>query len=90
MMASALRIVLFLLAAALLPVAAGCTLNDRLQETAIDPVCGRPVEKSPAALSLRFLRKDYFFDSEECARAFDAHPARYCDVASAMYPVYDY
>jgi len=68
----------------------GCTLNDRLLETVLDPVCGRTVEKKKAFTERELLRKIYYFDSEECAREFDAHPARYYDVASGMYPVYDY
>lgn len=70
--------------------AGGCTLNDRLLSSVHDPVCGKLVEKSEPCAEREFLRKTYYFDSEECARTFDAHPARYCDVASAMYPVYDY
>jgi len=68
----------------------GCTLNDRLVESVRDPVCGKIVEKKTAAAERELLRKIYYFDSEECARKFDAHPARYYDVASGMYPVYDY
>jgi len=68
----------------------GCTLNDRLLESARDPVCGKTVEKRKAFTERELLRKIYYFDSEECAREFDAHPARYHDVASGMYPVYDY
>jgi YHS domain-containing protein len=68
----------------------GCTLNDRLLESVHDPVCGRMVEKKHAFAERELLRKIYYFDSEECAREFDAHPARYYDVASGMYPVYDY
>ena len=68
----------------------GCTLNDRLLETVRDPVCGRSVEKKNAVAERDLLRKTYYFDSEECARKFDAHPGRYYDVASGMYPVYDY
>jgi len=69
---------------------AGCTLNDRLLESVHDPVCGTMVEKAKAATIRRFLRKTYYFDSDDCAQRFDTHPARYCDVASAMYPEYDY
>jgi YHS domain-containing protein len=68
----------------------GCTLNDRLTEFARDPVCGKGVEKRSAVASRDFLRKTYYFDTEECARSFDAHPARYYDAASGMYPEYDY
>jgi len=68
----------------------GCTLNDRLVETVQDPVCGNRVDKRTAAAERELLRKIYYFDSEDCARKFDAHPARYYDVASGMYPVYDY
>jgi YHS domain-containing protein len=68
----------------------GCTLNDRFLEAVHDPVCGKPVEKKKAFTERELLRKIYYFDSEECARQFDAHPARYYDVASGMYPVYDY
>ena len=71
-------------------VAGGCTLNDRLLASVHDPVCGRLVEKSKAGAEREYLRKTYYFDSDECARTFDAHPARYCDVASTMSPVYDY
>jgi YHS domain-containing protein len=74
----------------LLPAASGCTLNERLQDSVQDPVCGAVVEKAKAPATRTYLRKRYFFDSEECARRFDAHPARYCDVASTMYPEYDY
>ena len=70
--------------------AAGCTLNDRLLESVHDPVCGKMVEKSKAPVEREFLRKTYYFDSEACAHTFDVHPARYCDVASTMYPEYDY
>jgi len=70
--------------------ASGCTVNDRLLESVRDPVCGRTVEKKKAVAEREHLRKTYCFDSEECARTFDAHPARYCDVASTLYPVYDY
>jgi Cu+-exporting ATPase len=65
-------------------------LNDRLVETVQDPVCGKRVDKRTAAAERELLRKIYYFDSEDCARKFDAHPARYYDVASGMYPVYDY
>jgi len=68
----------------------GCTLNDRLLETVHDPVCGKSVDKRNAVAERELLRKTYYFDSEECARKFDAHPGRYYDVASGMYPVYDY
>ncbi|HVE42978.1 MAG TPA: YHS domain-containing protein [Planctomycetota bacterium] len=68
----------------------GCTLNDRLTESVRDPVCGNVVEKKKAAALRDLLRKTYYFDSEECARTFDRHPARYYDVASGMYPEYDY
>jgi YHS domain-containing protein len=74
----------------LLPAAAGCTLNDRLQDAAHDPVCGTVVEKAKAPATRSFLRRTYYFDTEDCARTFDAHPARYCDIASTMYPEYDY
>jgi len=74
----------------LLLAVAGCTLNDRLRDPLRDPVCGVLVEKAEAPATRTFLRKAYYFDSEECARRFDAHPARYCDVASTMYPEYDY
>ena len=75
---------------AVLLLGSGCTVNDRLRESVHDPVCGHVVEKAKAATTRDFLRKTYYFDSDECAQRFDAHPARYCDVASAMYPVYDY
>jgi YHS domain-containing protein len=68
----------------------GCTLNDRLLDSARDPVCGRVVDKKQAGASRELLRKTYYFDSEECAGKFDAHPGRYYDVASGMYPIYDY
>jgi YHS domain-containing protein len=68
----------------------GCTLNDRLAESVRDPVCGKVVEKKEAVAERELLRKAYYFDSEDCARKFDAHPARYYDPASGMYPVYDY
>jgi len=70
--------------------AVGCTLNDRLTETVRDPVCGKVVEKSGATATRDLFRKTYYFDSDECARTFDLHPARYYDVASGMYPEYDY
>ncbi|MBI3856308.1 MAG: YHS domain-containing protein [Planctomycetes bacterium] len=76
--------------AGLLLWAGGCTLPDRRLDAVRDPVCGRIVEKKSATASLTYLRKVYYFDSEECLRTFDAHPARYCDVASALYPEYDY
>lgn len=68
----------------------GCTLNDRYDESARDPVCGRSLEKKSAPETRTYLRKAYYFDSDACARSFDEHPARYCDVNSAMYPNYDY
>jgi YHS domain-containing protein len=68
----------------------GCTLNDRLKDTVRDPVCGKTVVKEGATITRLYLRKTYYFDSEECAGSFDLHPARYCDVSSTMYPVYDY
>ena len=71
-------------------VAGGCSLNDRLLESVADPVCGRTVGKREAVARRELLRRVYYFDSEDCAREFDAHPARYCDVASTMYPEYDY
>jgi YHS domain-containing protein len=79
----------FLLAVLLL-LPGGCTLNDRLLDSVHDPVCGTVVEKAKAATTRSFLRKTYYFESEACAQRFDAHPARYCDVASTMYPEYDY
>jgi YHS domain-containing protein len=83
----ALRLLTFI---GVLLAAAGCTLNDRLLETVRDPVCGARVEKKAATVTRTLLRKAYYFDSEECARTFDAHPARWCDLASTMYPEYDY
>jgi YHS domain-containing protein len=51
---------------------------------------GRRLRRKNAFTSANCSGKIYYFDSEECARQFDAHPARYYDVASGMYPVYDY
>jgi YHS domain-containing protein len=70
--------------------AAGCTLNDRLVDTARDPVCGKVVVKASPEATRTYLRKNYYFDSDGCARTFDAHPARYCDGASTLYPQYEY
>jgi YHS domain-containing protein len=75
---------------AVLTLAVGCTLNDRLCESVHDPVCGSVVGKAKAAATRSFLRKTYYFDSDACALRFEAHPARCCDVASTMYPEYDY
>jgi YHS domain-containing protein len=68
----------------------GCTLNDRLKDAVRDPVCGKTVVKESATITRVFLRKTYYFDSEDCAGIFELHPARYCDMSSALYPVYDY
>jgi len=73
-----------------LSLAAGCSVNDRMRESLPDPVCGKLIDRKTATITRVYLRKTYYFDREECAGTFDRHPARYCDVASAMYPEYDY
>jgi YHS domain-containing protein len=64
--------------ATLLLMIAGCTLTN--QTTANDPVCGVEVAKQNA-ITRHYDDWDYYFDSEGCARKFDAHPARYVEMS---------
>jgi len=81
---------MLLITACLFLLTTGCTLNDRLVDTARDPVCGKMVVKASPEATRTYLRKNYYFDSDECARTFDNHPARFCDGASTLYPQYEY
>jgi YHS domain-containing protein len=45
--------------------------------TAVDPVCGRTVVQVDAPSVRQVHGRTYYFDSERCARQFDAGPEDY-------------
>ncbi len=57
----------------------GCALTPSGSDPLRDPVCGRPVQPDRAVVR-HYDRWEYSFDSEDCARQFDAHPGRYIDM----------
>jgi YHS domain-containing protein len=59
--------------------AQGCTPYQPGPDQLRDPVCGRPVQLDRAIIRY-YEQWEYYFDSEDCARKFDAHPARYVDM----------
>jgi len=59
--------------------AQGCALGPPGSDELRDPVCGRPVSPD-RAIHRHYDRWEYSFDSEDCARKFDEHPARYIDM----------
>ena len=63
---------------------AGCTLQDDLRPDPRDPVCGAVVDRTKVVI-LTFDSRRYYFDSEECRRKFEAHPARYFDPAQYQF-----
>lgn len=62
----------------------GCTLQDDVRPDPRDPVCGRPVDRT-RGLSLTLDGRRYHFDSDDCRRKFEAHPARYFDPAQVQF-----
>jgi YHS domain-containing protein len=67
----------FLLAAgALCP---GCTPYAPDPENLRDPVCGARVQLDRAIIRY-YDQWAYYFDTEDCARKFEQHPARYIDM----------
>lgn len=63
---------------------AGCTLQDDVRPDPRDPVCGAVVDRTKGVI-LTFDSRRYYFDSEECRRKFEAHPARYFDPAQYQF-----
>jgi YHS domain-containing protein len=59
--------------------AQGCTPYQTPRDQLRDPVCGRPVQFDRAIIRY-YDEWEYYFDSEDCARKFEAHPARYVDM----------
>ena len=57
------------------------TIQAKLNDSAIDPVCGMTVNKSTAAGSLAHDGKTYFFCSAHCLEAFRKDPARFLNRA---------
>jgi YHS domain-containing protein len=71
------RVILFAVLVACVPMQ-GCTSFRAGPEQLRDPVCGHPVQPDQAILRI-YDRWEFYFDSEDCAQKFDAHPARYID-----------
>ncbi|WP_349617185.1 heavy metal translocating P-type ATPase [Azotobacter salinestris] len=53
---------------------------------AVDPVCGMPVEETPAAPRTTYQGKSYLFCSPHCLEKFEAAPGRYVQAPAARTP----
>lgn len=53
---------------------------------AVDPVCGMPVEETPAAPRATYQGKSYLFCSPHCLEKFEAAPGRYVQAPAARTP----
>ncbi|WP_349570388.1 heavy metal translocating P-type ATPase [Azotobacter salinestris] len=53
---------------------------------ALDPVCGMPVEETPAAPRTTYQGKSYLFCSPHCLEKFEAAPGRYVQAPAARTP----
>jgi YHS domain-containing protein len=76
---SVLKAIFMSFAFAMLVGCLGCTPYQPDRDHLKDPVCGRRVQPDRAIVRC-YDGWEYYFDSEDCARKFDLHPARYVDM----------
>ena len=51
-----------------------------VETEAVDPVCGRQIERAHAEGRIEYASRHYFFCSRECQERFEAAPERYATV----------
>ncbi len=66
-----------LLAVLALVLAVGVIAQQKIADTAVDPVCGMTVTKAKAAATFDYKGKTYYFCSNGCKEAFAKEPEKY-------------
>lgn len=56
----------------------------KARKTLVDPVCGTELDLKTVPLSISFEGENYYFDAEECKRAFEKNPKRFIDMKRAV------